>query len=80
MRPTEVFPSTTNVGRTDTMKRAVLIDHIHAVQDNLALCRTATYSADWVIGMLSQIAQGVANLEPEGEETNDTTDNDKHGI
>lgn len=66
--------------RTGTMKKSVLIDHIHAMQDNLALNRIATYSADWVIGMLSQIAQDVANIEPEGEETDNTTDNDKQGI
>ena len=61
------------------MKKAVLINHIHAMQDILALCRTATYSADWVIGMLSQLAQDVASIEPD-EEPDNTTDNDQQGI
>lgn len=50
------------------MKKAVLIDHIHAMQDNIALFTTATYSADWVIGLLSQIAMDVANLELDNDE------------
>ena len=61
------------------MKKAVLINHIHSIQDNLALCRTATYSADWVIGMLSQLAQDVASIEPD-EEPDNTTGNDQQGI
>ena len=61
------------------MKKAVLINHIHAMQDNLALCRTATYSADWVIGMLSQMAMDVAQLEPDNDE-HPTQDDDQRGI
>jgi len=61
------------------MKKAVLINHIHAMQDNLALCRTATYSADWVIGMLSQMAMDVAQLEPDNDE-HTAQDDDQRGI
>lgn len=71
--------STIRNGRTDTMKKAELIDRIHGAQDLLATCRTATYSADWVIGMLSQVAQDVAALEPEGTPAN-TENDDKPGI
>ena len=62
-----------------TVNKAELIDRIHAMQDAVALCRTATYPGDWVIGMLSQIAQDVAALKPEETPTN-SENNDQAGI
>lgn len=63
------------------MKKSDLINDIHATQDTLALCRTATYSADWVIGLLSQIAAGVATLETDDNENNSNINhNDQRGI
>lgn len=45
-----------------------VIDTIHTIQDQLATFRTAEFSANWVIGLLSQIATEVAKINEQPEQ------------
>ena len=53
-----------------------VIATIHTIQDQLATFGTAEFSANWVIGLLSQIATDVAkiNEQPEQQQKGDKND------
>jgi len=48
-----------------------VIANIHTIQDQLATFGTAEFSANWVIGLLSQIATDVAKINEQPEQKGD---------
>jgi hypothetical protein len=52
-----------------------VIANIHTIQDQLATFETAEFSANWVIGLLSQIATDVAKINEQPDNTKEPHEN-----